>query len=89
MSGKGNKCEHGWDGEHYQLKDGDSLKCVHEKNEVNRALDRVSGPAPDTVGEFLVNTVVDAPTLFKGPDKVADACGCNDDDKRATPGKRP
>ena len=76
------KCHHGWDGEHYQLRDGDSLAAVHYKNEVNAALDRVAGTGgdmPDTAGEFLANSAVDSYRLFTGPKKVEEACGCSEE----------
>ena len=78
------KCKHGWDGEHYQPRGGDSLKCVHEKNEVNHALDRTTGPGADSAGVQVFNNTVDAYRLFTGPKKVEEACDC-----KGSPSKSP
>jgi len=72
------KCQHGWHGEGYNLRSGDSAGVVHHKNNYNAAVGRAFGGVPDqpTASSFAAQSFMNAHVFKTAPGKIEAGCNC-------------
>jgi hypothetical protein len=79
-------CQHGWNGEGYDIRESDSMEVVHEKNNYNAAVESAFGgePSEPTAVAFAAQSFMNARTFSTAPQKIEEGCDCDAKDEKST-----